>query len=118
MLNIHARQRAGGRTLYALLAFLLSLPAFAQAQVAAKKVRLAVPTKSVSFLAFYVAHRKGFYRDEGLDLEPILMQPSLASTAVLTGDLDYNGAVTGVIGAAGSGPPVETVPFNLARPLA
>ena len=117
MLNIHARQRAGGRTLYALLAFLLSLPAFAQAQVAAKKVRLAVPTKSVSFLAFYVAHRKGFYRDEGLDLEPILMQPSLASTAVLTGDLDYNGAVTGVIGAAVSGRPMKAVLFTVARPL-
>ena len=68
---------------------------------------LALPTKSVSFLAFYVAHRKGFYRDEGIDLEPILMQPSLASTAVLTGDLDYNGAVTGVIGAAVAGPADE-----------
>jgi NitT/TauT family transport system substrate-binding protein len=103
--------------LYALLAFLLSLPVSTQAQLAPKKVRLALPTKSVSFLAFYVAHRKGFYRDEGIDLEPILMQPSLASTAVLTGDLDYNGAVTGVIGAAVSGRPMKAVLFTVARPL-
>jgi NitT/TauT family transport system substrate-binding protein len=117
MLEIHARQRAACRMLYALLAFLLSLPASTQAQLVPKKVRLALPTKSVSFLAFYLAHRKGFYRDEGIDLEPILMQPSLASTAVLTGDLDYNGAVTGVIGAAVSGRPMKAVLFTVARPL-
>ena len=117
MLEIHARQRAAGRMLYALLAFLLLLPASTQAQLALKRVSLALPTKSVSFLAFYVAHRKGFYRDEGIELEPILMQPSLASTAVLTGDLDYNGAVTGVIGAAVSGRPMKAVLFTVARPL-
>ena len=117
MLHIPVRQRAAGPMLYGLLAFLLSLPGSTQAQLAPKKVRLALPTKSVSFLAFYVAHRKGFYRDEGIDLEPILMQPSLASTAVLTGDLDYNGAVTGVIGAAVSGRPMKAVLFTVARPL-
>ena len=117
MLEIHARRQVGGRMLYALLAFLLSLPVSAQAQLALKRVSLALPTKSVSFLAFYVAHRKGFYRDEGIELEPILMQPSLASTAVLTGDLDYNGAVTGVIGAAVSGRPMKAVLFTVARPL-
>ncbi len=92
-------------------------PVLAQAQSVSKKVRLALPTKSVSFLAFYVAHRKGFYRDEGIDLEPILMQPTVASTAVLTGDLDYNGAVTGVIGAAVAGRPMKAVLFTVARPL-
>lgn len=94
-----------------------SLPPIVQSQTPPKKVRLALPTKSVSFLAFYVAHHKGFYRDEGIDLEPILMQPALASTAVLTGDIDYNGAVTGVIGAAVRDRPMKAVLFTVARPL-
>ena len=111
------RKRSAGRVLYSLLIFLLSLLGAAEAQTTLKKVRLALPTKTVSFLAFYVAHRKGFYRDEGIELEPIIMQPSLASTAVLTGDLDYNGAVTGVIGAAISGRPMKAVLFTVARPL-
>ena len=100
-----------------MLAVMLGFPLGAAAQNGPKKVRLALPTKSVSFLAFYTAHRKGFYHDEGIDLEPIVMQPSLASTAVLTGDLDYNGAVTGVIGAAVSGRPMKAVLFTVARPL-
>lgn len=82
------------------LLVLLVLPGYAHGQSSPKKVRLALPTKTVSFLAFYAAHHKGFYKDEGIELEPIIMQPALASTAVLTGDIDYNGAVTGVIGAA------------------
>jgi NitT/TauT family transport system substrate-binding protein len=106
--------------LYIILSSLVvsfSLPAIGQAQSSFKKVRLALPTKSVSFLAFYIAHHKGFYRDEGIDLEPILMQPALASTAVLTGDIDYNGAVTGVIGAAVRDRPMKAVLFTVARPL-
>jgi NitT/TauT family transport system substrate-binding protein len=99
-----------------MLAFLL-LPTPINAQSGLKKVRLALPTKSVSFLAFFVAYHKGFYKDEGIELEPIIMQPALASTAVLTGDIDYNGAVTGVIGAAVRDRPMKAVLFTVARPL-
>jgi len=101
----------------ALLLVLVALPVYADAQSGLKKVRLALPTKSVSFLAFYVAHHKGFYKDEGIELEPIIMQPALSSTAVLTGDIDYNGAVTGVIGAAVRDRPMKAVLFTVARPL-
>ena len=93
------------------------LPAYGQTQTGLKKIRLALPTKTVSFLAFYVAHHKGFYKDEGVELEPIIMQPALAITAVLTGDIDYNGAVTGVIGAAVRDRPMKAVLFTVARPL-
>ncbi len=105
------------RILSGLLFVVLVLPASGQAQSSLKKVRLALPTKSASFLAFYVAYHKGFYRDEGIELEPIIMQPALASTAVLTGDIDYNGAVTGVIGAAVRDRPMKAVLFTVARPL-
>jgi NitT/TauT family transport system substrate-binding protein len=90
---------------------------YADAQSGLEKVRLALPTKSVSFLAFHIAYHKGFYRDEGIELEPIIMQPALSSTAVLTGDIDYNGAVTGVIGAAVRDRPMKAVLFTVARPL-
>jgi NitT/TauT family transport system substrate-binding protein len=115
--NFCAFKTSAAHRYLVLIALLLALPAPAAAQSGQKRVRLALPTKAVSFLAFYVAHRKGFYRDEGIELEPIIMQPSLASTAVLTGDLDYNGAVTGVIGAAVTGRPMKAVLFTVARPL-
>jgi NitT/TauT family transport system substrate-binding protein len=118
----HARRlypstTSAARTASACLFVLLILPVYAHAQSSLKKVRLALPTKSVSFLAFYAAHHQGFYRDEGIELEPVIMQPALASTAVLTGDIDYNGAVTGVIGAAVRDRPMKAVLFTVARPL-
>jgi NitT/TauT family transport system substrate-binding protein len=101
----------------ALAAFLLSIFSTAQAQPAAKKVRMGISTTSIIFLPLYTAVQKGFFKDEGIDLELIVMSATLASTAVLTGDVDYNGAVTGVIGAAVQGRPLKVLIFTVDRPL-
>jgi len=87
-----------------------------QAQ-ALKKVRMGSSSTNVSFLAIYTAQHRGFFRDEGLDLEIIYMPANLASTAVLNGDLDYNGAVTGTIGAAVHGQPMKVLLFTVSKPL-
>ena len=88
----------------------------AQAQ-ALKKVRMGSSSTNVSFLAMYAAYHRGFFKEEGIDLEIIFMPANLASTAVLAGDLDYNGAVTGTIGAAVHGQPMKVLIFTVARPL-
>jgi NitT/TauT family transport system substrate-binding protein len=101
------------------LALLLSLVCFApdaRAQ-ALKKVRMGSSSANVSFLAIYTALNRGFFRDEGIDLEIIFMPANLASTAVLNGDLDYNGAVTGTIGAAVVGQPMKVLLFTVSKPL-
>ena len=84
---------------------------------ALKKVRMGSSSTNVSFLAIYTALHRGFFRDEGLDLEIIFMPANLASTAVLNGDLDYNGAVTGTIGAAVHGQPMKVLLFTVSKPL-
>jgi NitT/TauT family transport system substrate-binding protein len=82
-----------------------------------KTVRLASSSTNVSFLALYTALHRGFFKEEGLDLEIIFMPANLASTAVLNGDVDYNGAVTGTIGAAVQGRPMKVLLFTVAKPL-
>jgi NitT/TauT family transport system substrate-binding protein len=84
---------------------------------ALKKVRIGLSSTNVSFLPMFAAYHKGFYREEGIELEIIAMAANLASTAVLAGDLDYNGAVTGIIGAAVQGRPVKVLIFTVDRPL-
>jgi NitT/TauT family transport system substrate-binding protein len=99
-----------------LITALLVAPAvFAQPQL--KKIRMGISTTSIAFLSIYAAQLKGFYRDEGIDLELILMPATLASSAVLTGDIDYNGAVTGVIAAAVQGRPIKVLIFTADRSL-
>jgi NitT/TauT family transport system substrate-binding protein len=82
-----------------------------------KKVRMGSSSTNVSFLALYTALHRGFFKDEGIDLEIIFMPANLASTAVLAGDIDYNGAVTGTIGAAVRGQPMKVLLFTVSKPL-
>ncbi|HUK40745.1 MAG TPA: ABC transporter substrate-binding protein, partial [Candidatus Acidoferrales bacterium] len=99
-----------------LLIWSLSLPDFLHAQPL-KKIRMGSSSTNVSFLALYTALHRGFFKDEGIDLEIIYMPANLASTAVLNGDIDYNGAVTGTIGAAVRGQPMKVLLFTVAKPL-
>lgn len=97
--------------------FVLILSAHSFAQPVLKKIRLGNSSTNVGFLPLYAAYHKGFYRDEGIDLEIISMSATLASTAVLMGELDYNAASTGVIVAAVRGQPMKMLIFTVARPL-
>ena len=103
-------------TLLSLLAALVVFPSPGHAQTL-KKVRMASSSTNVSFLALYTALHRGFFKDEGIDLEIIFMPANLASTAVLNGDVDFNGAVTGTIGAAVQGRPMKVLLFTVAKPL-
>ena len=115
MISIH--RRVG---LFFALFFILAMGLGAtdlSAQPSLKKVRLGTSSTNMSFLAMFAAYHRGFYKDEGIDLEIVYMPANLASTAVLSGDIDYNGAVTGVIGAAVRQQPMRVLLFTVARPL-
>jgi len=103
--------------LFTLVGILLLSPTCLMAQTGLKKVRVSIPAPNVTYLPFYAAKDHGYYKEEGLDVEFILMSANLASTAVLTGDLDYNGAVTGVVGAAVKGQPIKAVIFTMRSPV-
>jgi NitT/TauT family transport system substrate-binding protein len=95
----------------------LLLLQLSHAQVPLKKVRMGSSSTNVSFLALYTAYHRGFFKDEGIDLEIIYMPANLASTAVQSGDIDYNGAVTGTIGAAVRGQPMKVLLFTVSKPF-
>src|SRR6188474_2035240 len=88
-----------------------------QAQPGLRKVRVSIPAANVTYLPFYAAKDRGYYKDEGIDVEFILMPAALASTAALTGDIDYNGAVTGVVAAAVRSQPIKAVIFTMRSPV-
>lgn len=103
--------------LASIFSFILLLAPSIHAQSNLKKIRMGSSSTNVSFLALYTALHRGFFKDEGIDLEIVFMPANLASTAVLNGDVDYNGAVTGTIGAAVRGQPMKVLLFTVAKPL-
>lgn len=92
----------------ALIAFTLALGG-ARASAQLRKVRLSVTSIAVTELQFRMAQLKGFYRDEGLDVEIVLIRGSLGIQALLGGSVDYTSAAGSVIAAAARGLPVKLV---------
>jgi len=55
----------------------------------AQKVRLSYSSRSNSVTPFQVAAVRGFFKEEGLDVEMIQVNPRLGAMAVMNGDLDF-----------------------------
>lgn len=74
-----------------------------------KKVRLSATSIAVTELQFRIALVKGFFRDEGLDVEIVLIRGAVGMQALLGGSVDYTSAAGSVIAAASHGMPVRLV---------
>jgi NitT/TauT family transport system substrate-binding protein len=101
----------------AILAASVSLCPSASAQTPLKKLRLGVAATSVGFLPIYAAHQKGFYKDEGIDLEIILMSLAAANNAFFKGEIEYSAGLTGLALAAARNYPAKILIFTIIKPL-
>lgn len=75
--------------------FVAATPAAAQL----KKVRFSVASISISEVPFKLAQLKGFYREEGLDVEMILIRGAVGVPALIGGSVDYTSSSGAVIAA-------------------
>jgi len=74
-----------------LLALLWSVAPFALPAVnaQAQKIRISLSSRSNTNATYYVAQGKGFFKDEGLEVEFIQVNPRLGAMAVLNGDVTF-----------------------------
>ena len=89
----------------------------AQAQSSLKKIRMGIAATSVGFLPIYAAYHRGFYKDEGIDLEIILMSLAAANNAFFKGEIEYSAGLTGLALAAARNYPAKILIFTVAKPL-
>lgn len=83
-----------------LLLILLILPGTAVATT----VNVAVPSYSMSLVAFMTAKERGYYQKEGLEVNFVLMPAAIASRALIAGNVDFatvgGSALTAALGGA------------------
>lgn len=91
---------------------LLLLPDLASAE----RVKLALPSKSLGYLPLYVALNRGFFKDENIDLEVVLMLPDIVHSALFQGEIDYHGAADSALRLAAKGAPIKSIFFGAALP--
>ena len=84
---------------------------------AAERVTIATPSRGLFEFPVVVAMRKGFYKDEGIDVDKIQMQPAIGVKALMSGDVDYLLAWGSALRAAVTGVPIKAVLGFAGRPL-
>jgi len=68
-------------------------------------------------MPFHLAYHKGFYREQGIDLEMIFMSTQAVNAAFVRGDVDYSAAVNGIIQGIVRGAPAKILACAVDRPL-
>ena len=101
----------------ALLIFLIAIPNGDLRAQGLKKVRMGIQSTNIGFLPFHLAYHKGFYREQGIDLETIFMSTQAVNAAFVRGDLDYSAAVNGIIQGIVRGAPAKILACAVDRPL-
>lgn len=80
-------------------------PSFSQTS----RLIVSAPSKSLTWFPAALAKERGFFRDEGLDVDFVIMNPRLALQAVISGDVAYTTALGSTIRAALRGIPLRVV---------
>lgn len=87
----------------------------ALAAAATQKVRLSYSSRSNSVTPFQVAAVKGFFREEGLDVEMIQVNPRLGAMAVMNGDLDFTSTFGSTLRGVLQGLPLKFVAVSVKK---
>ncbi len=78
----------------------------------AEQVRTVIPRATLNYLSVPVAEVKGYFRDQGLENQTIVIPGSTAIAALVSGNVDYSGAGGTGMRAALRGAPIKAVMFQ------
>jgi ABC-type nitrate/sulfonate/bicarbonate transport system substrate-binding protein len=78
----------------------------------AERVRTVVPRATLNYLSLPVAEVKGFFRDQGLENEVIVIPGTTAIAALVSGNVEYSGAGGSGMRAALRGAPIKAIMFQ------
>ena len=74
-----------------------------------QKIRIAYSSRSNTITPFYIAASKGFFREEGLDVELIQVSPRLGALAVMNGDVSFTTSFTSTFRGILQGLPLKLI---------
>jgi NitT/TauT family transport system substrate-binding protein len=86
---------------------LLGMVRVSEAQT--QKVRLSLSSRSNTNTSYYIAQARGLFKDEGLEVEFIQINPRLGAMAVLNGDVTFTTSFVSTFRGIAQGLPMKTV---------
>jgi NitT/TauT family transport system substrate-binding protein len=83
---------------------------------AADKVRVSYPTLTSSYIFFFTAIDKGFYKEEGIDLDIVEAAGGVSTPALVSGDLQFSTSGSSAISAIMKGAKLKVLLVGEDRP--
>jgi NitT/TauT family transport system substrate-binding protein len=83
----------------------------------ADKIKFALPGNSMGYLPLIVAVQRGFFKDEGIDIELPRLVPAMAQNALMSGDVQYHGLADSGLRLAARGAPLKAIFYGADRPM-
>src|SRR5882724_6607784 len=83
----------------------------------AETVKFVLPGNSMGYLPLFVAVHRGFFKDEGIDIELPRLVPAMAHNALLAGEAQYHGLADSGLRLAAKGLPLKAIFFGADRPM-
>ena len=83
----------------------------------ARTVRVGIPGHNITQAAFYSARDRGWYRDEGLEVQLIMMPAPVSNLALIAGNVDFTSVPTAAITAVLRGAPLRVLFTSFDKPL-
>jgi NitT/TauT family transport system substrate-binding protein len=106
-----------GRIHSSIVAFVLVLSGLLPVSGYGATVNVAVPSFSMSLVAFMAAKERGYYRQEGLDVNFVLMPAAIASRALIAGNVDFATVGGSALTASLGGAPLRLLFSSFSRSL-
>jgi ABC-type nitrate/sulfonate/bicarbonate transport system substrate-binding protein len=83
----------------------------------AENIKIGLPSVTITAMPFFVAKEHGFFQQEGLSAEMVVMPASLNIKVLLAGDIQYAATIGSAVAASIRGVNVRTVMLFVDRPL-
>jgi NitT/TauT family transport system substrate-binding protein len=78
--------------------------------LALEQINVTLPSKSFQFIVFPLAKERGYMKEEGIDLNTVVMSSTAGLQAVLAGEMDFTGSGSSALVAVTQGnAPLKTV---------
>ena len=91
-------------------ALLITLFLLSRTTFAVDKVNVTLPSKSFQFIIFPLARERGYMKEEGIDLNVVVMAATPGLQAVVAGEMDFTGSGSSALVAVAQGnAPLKTV---------
>lgn len=99
------------------IAIILALITQASPPANAKTIRLAIPGYNITQIAFFAAKDKGYFKEEGLDVELIQMTGNLANLALMSGEVPFTSVPAAAMAATLRGANLRVLFSTWEKPL-